>query len=130
MATRDPRADIVDSNPFPKPKISRIHSTDNNSKHSTYTIDDLKNMFASETSNSSQPKQVWEFSDIEKQHLRLATAAFTLALGLIAVRGLSGISRLGGINEWLIALLLAMPVMLLAVGPAFILLEIGHKIVA
>ena len=130
MATRDPRADIVDSNPFPKPKISRIHSTDNNSKNSIYTIDDLKNMFASETSNSSHPKQVWEFSDIEKQHLRLATAAFTLALGLIAVRGLSGISRLGGINEWLIALLLAMPVMLLAVGPAFILHEIGHKIVA
>ncbi len=41
MATRDPRADIVDSNPFPKPKISRIHSTDNNSKNSIYTIDDL-----------------------------------------------------------------------------------------
>ena len=130
MATRDPRADIVDSNPFPKPKISRIHSTDNNSKNSIYTINDLKNMFTGETSNSSQPKQVWEFSDIEKQHLRLATAAFTLALGFIAVRGLSGISRLGGINEWLIALLLAMPVMLLAVGPAFILHEIGHKIVA
>ena len=45
MASRDPRADIVDNNPFPKPKIRRIHSTEGNTNSSAYTLDDLKNMF-------------------------------------------------------------------------------------
>jgi len=130
MAGRDPRADILDDNPFSnvKPKIHRIHSS--TSDDGTIHI----NLGKSKRSFSNKPKvkndtSIWHFSDIEKQHLRLATAAFTLALGFIAVRGLSGISTLG-FNTWIITLLLAMPVMLLAVGPAFILHEIGHKIVA
>ena len=131
MASRDPRADIVDSDPFPQPKIRRIHSSESSSGSSMFTIEDLQNMFTGKQA-APQPtgnKKIWEFSDIEKQHLGLATAAFTLALGFMAVRGLSGISTLG-INTWLVTLLLAMPVMLFAVGPAFILHEIGHKIVA
>ncbi|MDC3245414.1 hypothetical protein OAT52_00445 [bacterium] len=96
-----------------------------------FTIDDLQNMFAGKKSTPEPTgnKKIWEFSEIEKQHLGLATAAFTLALGFMAVRGLSGISTLG-MNTWIVTLLLAMPVMLFAVGPAFILHEIGHKIVA
>mgnify|MGYP001158774893 FL=1 len=96
-----------------------------------FTIEDLQNMFTGKqaTPQPTGNKKIWEFSDIEKQHLGLATAAFTLALGFMAVRGLSGISTLG-MNTWLVTLLLAMPVMLFAVGPAFILHEIGHKIVA
>jgi len=96
-----------------------------------FTIEDLQNMFTGKkaTPQPTGDKKVWEFSDIEKQHLRLATAAFTLALGFMAVRGLSGISTLG-INTWIITLLLALPVMLLGIGPAFVLHEIGHKIVA
>jgi len=129
MASRDPRADIVDNNPFPKPKIRRIHSTEGNTKESIYTIDDLKNMFTSNSQKKPQMKQVWEFSDIEKQNLLLATAAFSLALGFMAVGGLSGFSILGS-STWTVTLLLSIPVMLLAVGPAFILHEIGHKIVA
>ena len=129
MASRDPRADIVDKNPFPKPKIRRIHSTDGNTKESIYTIDDLKHMFTSNSQKKPQMKQVWEFSDIEKQNLLLATAAFSLALGFMAVGGLSGFSILGS-STWTVTLLLSIPVMLLAVGPAFILHEIGHKIVA
>ena len=129
MASRDPRADIVDNNPFPKPKIRRIHSTEGNTNSSAYTIDDLKNMFINKNQKKPQLKQVWEFSDIEKQNLLLATAAFSLALGFMAVGGLAGFSILGS-NTWLITLLLSIPVMLLAVGPAFILHEIGHKIVA
>lgn len=96
-----------------------------------FTIDDLQKMFTGKKT-APQPtgnKKIWEFSEIEKQHLLLATAAFTLALGFMAVRGLGGISTLG-INTWIITLLLAMPVMLFAVGPAFILHEIGHKLVA
>ena len=131
MASRDPRADIVDNNPFPKPKIRRVHSTGNSTTNSLYTIEDLKNMF---TGSKGKPqsitdRKVWEFSVTEKQHLSLATAAFTLALGFMAVRGLSGISTLG-INTWLVTLLLALPVMLLGIGPAFVLHEIGHKIIA
>ena len=129
MASRDPRADIVDNNPFPKPKIQRIHSGGNSSKNTVYTMDDLKNMFTSKTQKKPQLKQVWEFSDIEKQNLLLATAAFTLALGFVSVRGFWGINELGA-TEWILMLLLSMPVMLLAVGPAFLLHEIGHKIIA
>ena len=129
MASRDPRADIVDNNPFPKPKIRRIHSTEGGSNSSIYTINDLKNMFTGNTQKKPQLKQVWEFSDIEKQNLLLATAAFSLALGFMAVGGLAGFSILGS-NTWFVTLLLSIPVMLLAVGPAFILHEIGHKIVA
>ena len=131
MASRDPRADIVDKDPFPQPKIRRIHSSETSSGSSMFTIEDLQNMFAGKqaTTQPTSNKKVWEFSDIEKQHLGLATAAFTLALGFMAVRGLRGISELG-LDAWIITLLLAMPVMLLAVGPAFIFHEFGHKLVA
>jgi len=131
MASRDPRADIVDKDPFPQPKIRRIHSSETSSGSSMFTIEDLQNMFSGKqaTPQPTGNKKIWEFSDIEKQHLGLATAAFTLALGFMAVRGLRGISELG-LDAWIITLLLAMPVMLLAVGPAFIFHEFGHKLVA
>lgn len=130
MAGRDPRADILDNNPFSnvKPKIHRIHSS--TSDDGTIHI----NLGGARTSFSKKPKvkndtSIWHFSDVEKYNLKLATAAFTLALGFMAVRGFSGISTLG-FNTWILTLLLSMPVMLLAVGPAFLLHEIGHKIVA
>ena len=129
MASRDPRADIVENNPFPKPKISRIHSNQDSSSSTIYTMDDLKSMFSNPTQTKPQTREVWHFSTIEKENLTLATAAFTLALGFMAVRGVGGVSTLG-FNTWAITLLLSMPVLLLAVGPAFILHEIGHKIVA
>ena len=129
MASRDPRADIVENNPFPRPKISRIHSNQDSSNSTIYTMDDLKSMFTNKTQKKPQLKQVWEFSTIEKENLTLATAAFTLALGFMAVRGVGGVSTLG-FNTWAVTLLLSMPVLLLAVGPAFILHEIGHKIIA
>ena len=92
-------------------------------------MNDLRQMFTTNDRPNVDSKQVWEFSDTEKQNLALATAAFTLALGFMAVRGLSGVSVLG-FDTWAVTLLLSMPVMLLAVGPAFIFHEIGHKIVA
>ena len=130
MAGRDPRADILDNNPFSnvKPKIHRIHSS--TSDDGTIHI----NVGQARASFSNKPKikndtSIWHFSDIEKSNLKLATAAFTLALGFMVVRGFGGISSLG-FNTWILTLLLSMPVMLLAVGPAFLLHEIGHKIVA
>ena len=132
MASRDPRADIIDSNPFPKPKIKRIHSSpDNNQSSNIFTIDELRNMFNNNFNSKpiQQEKKVWEFSELEKQNLGLATIAFTIALGFMAVRGFWGIDDIG-FNSWIIMFILSMPVMLLAVGPAFILHEIGHKIIA
>ena len=55
MASRDPRADIVDNNPFTKPKIRRIHSTEGGSNSSIYTINDLKKMFTGNTQKKPQP---------------------------------------------------------------------------
>ena len=130
MAGRDPRADILDNSPFSnvKPKIHRIHSS--TSDDGTIHI----NLGGSRKAFSNKPKtnnntSIWHFSDIEKSNLKLATAAFTVALGFMAVRGIGGISTLG-FETWALTLLLSMPVMLLAVGPAFLLHEIGHKIVA
>ena len=73
---------------------------------------------------------LWHFSEEEKRHLLLATGAFTLALGLMWVRGIGGLLSASSPAVWLLTLLLAMPMMLIAVGPAFLLHEIGHKIVA
>lgn len=130
MAGRDPRADILDNNPFSniKPKIHRIHSSTSDDGTIHINVGGARTSF----SNKTKPKtdtSIWHFSDLEKSNLKLATAAFTLALGFMAVRGFGGISDLG-FDTWILTLLLSMPVMLLAVGPAFLLHEIGHKIVA
>ena len=71
---------------------------------------------------------IWHFSDEEKKHLLYATAAFTLALGFLSAQGLRGLSI--GLSSWVLQILLSMPIMLIAVGPAFVLHEIGHKIIA
>jgi Zn-dependent protease len=58
-------------------------------------------------------------------------AAFTLALGLMAAGGIFTLATPGiTLSAWLVNLLLAMPVMFIAVGPAFLFHEIGHKLVA
>ena len=59
----------------------------------------------------------------------LATGAFTLALGFMAARGILGITTMGLI-PWVVTVIVMMPILLFAVGPAFVLHEIGHKLVA
>ena len=54
MASRDPRADIVENNPFPKPKIHRIHSNQDSNNSTIYTMVDLKSMFFSQTNLSDK----------------------------------------------------------------------------
>ena len=129
MAGRDPRADIVDDNPFTnvKQKIPRVHSTISNDGTININLGKVNSFF--NNTNKPTDTSIWHFSEVEKSNLKLATGAFTLALGFMAVRGISGISNLG-LETWMLTLLLSMPVMLLAVGPAFLLHEIGHKIVA
>ena len=128
---RDPRADILEDDLFPKqrPRIHRVHAhrTDDGTIH-------INTRGGFMGINNRQPVElhkgkIWHFSDEEKQHLLLATAAFTLALGILMAGSVLRINQ-SGLNQWIAILLLSMPVMLIAVGPAFLLHEIGHKIVA
>ena len=140
MAGRDSRADILDDDPFrrQKPRIHRVHArqTPDGTIHFSTGSNVKMNPLFSQLMGMSQHQpaelhkgRIWHFSDEEKRHLGLAMAAFTLALGFMSVGGMWGISRLG-ISSWVIQMLLSMPVFLLAIGPAFLFHEIGHKIIA
>ena len=129
---RDPRADILEDDLFPKTphRIHRVHAQ--RSDDGTIHINTQGGFFGI---NNRQPVQlhkgkIWHFSKEEKSHLLLATAAFTFALGLLRVGGIFGIDYHGGTGSWGALLIISMPVMLIAVGPAFLLHEIGHKIMA
>lgn len=125
---RDSRADILEPSPFygTQQKIHRVHAGQQSQSSSP-----INNFFRVMT--QTQPKLhkggIWHFSEEEKKHLLYATAAFTLALGFMAAGGLGGLS-INGPSTWILQILLSMPIMLIAVGPAFVLHEIGHKIVA
>lgn len=140
MGKRDARADLLDDDPFRNtraaPRIHRVHQRQapDGTVHfetSSAFSNALMQFLGQDT--WEKPKhhtgQLWHFSDVEKQHLRLAMGAFTLALGFMAVGGISGISYFG-FSSWLVFLLLSMPVWLIGVGPAFLLHEIGHKLAA
>ena len=141
MAGRDPRADILEDDPFTqRPRVHRVHARTGNdgtihiemNGKNPREINPLLAQFMGLQPNKPAAMHtggIWHFSDEEKKHLRLATGAFTLSLGFMWVGGL-GTLLSSDPTSWLIRLLLAMPVMLLAVGPAFLLHEIGHKIIA
>ena len=137
MGKRDSRADMLNDDPFSRrqnpPKIHRVHHQGSGSQFERGTPLSGALMQFLGQENWEQPKhhkgRIWHFSETEKEHLRLAMGAFTLALGFMAVGGMGGISRLG-LSGWLVMLLLSMPVMFIAIGPAFLFHEIGHKLVA
>jgi len=124
----DPRADILREDPFTRPKPTKIHHIHSREESMPHV---LRSMFNVQMRREVEihTGNIWHFSEEEKAHLLLATAAFTLALGLMRVGGILQIGSYGT-SSWLLTLLLSMPVMLIAVGPAFILHEIGHKIAA
>ena len=125
---RDPRADILEPSPFfgTQQKIHRVHAGQSAPRASP-----MNSFFR--VMSQSQPTLhkggIWHFSEEEKKHLLYATAAFTLALGFMSAGGLGGLSQ-NGTSSWLLQILISMPIMLIAVGPAFVLHEIGHKIIA
>ena len=125
---RDPRADILEPSPFygTQQKIHRVHAGQSAPRASP-----MNSFF--QVISQSQPTLhkggIWHFSEEEKKHLLYATAAFTLALGFMSAGGLGGLSQ-NGTSSWLLQILISMPIMLIAVGPAFVLHEIGHKIIA
>ncbi|CAI8164885.1 MAG: Uncharacterised protein [Methanobacteriota archaeon] len=136
---RDSRADILEDDLFPKtrPKIHRVHA--HHSANGTIHVEvgnrstsGLGSMFGVNHRNPVElhKGRLWHFSKEEKEHLLLATGAFTLALGLMRVGGIFSISQFSSSGIWLSILFLSMPVMLISVGPAFVLHEIGHKIIA
>ena len=115
--------------------LAHVHASDE--PYRTPTM--LSQFFA--IGSSPQPVmhegRLWHFSETEKRELGLALGAFTLALGLMSVRGLGGLMGAGtetGLYasgaEWLGTLVLAMPLMAIAIGPAFVLHELGHKFAA
>ncbi len=129
---RDSRADILEDDLFPSTpvRIHRVHS--HQASDGTIHFNTKGGFFGVKENDPVVLHQgkLWHFSKEEKHHLLLATIAFTLALGLMRVGGLFGTSLFSSTSAWAMMLLLSMPVMLIAVGPAFILHEIGHKIVA
>ena len=138
MAGRDPRADILEDDPFTqRPRVHRVHARTGNdgtihiemNGKNPREINPLLAQFMGLQPNKPAAMHtggIWHFSDEEKKHLRLATGAFTLALGFMWIGGL-GTLLSSDPTSWLIRLLLAMPVMLLAVGPAFLLHEMGSS---
>jgi Zn-dependent protease len=140
MGTRDDRANLVDDDPFTRPQKARIHrihqrQANDGTIHFDTNSGNIGGMFNQLLSGFQQKPatmhdgRIWHFSKTERSHLAFAMGAFTLALGLMRVGGIFSISQ-EGLIPWFIGLLLAMPVMFLAIGPAFLLHEIGHKIVA
>jgi Zn-dependent protease len=134
---RDSRADIIDDDPFhaSQPEIPRIHAQRDAGGTIHFNLsrepNSQKGMWGIAFQQPAQMHEggLWHFSEEERRHLLLATGAFTLALGLMRVGGIYGLQAMGS-SMWLFTLILSLPVMLIAVGPAFILHEIGHKIVA
>ena len=124
VGARDPRADLLDRSPFRGvTRVAHVHASDE--PYRTPTM--LSQFFA--IGSSPQPVmhegRLWHFSETEKRELGLALGAFTLALGLMSVRGLGGLMGAGtetGLYasgaEWLGTLVLAMPLMAIAIGPA------------
>ena len=130
MGIRDDRADLVDDDPFTRPqkaKIHRIHQrqSSDGTIHFQTNPEQLSGMFSQLLGGFQQQPatmhdgRIWHFSKTEKEHLALAMGAFTLALGLMQVRGIFSISDIG-VVPWVIGILLAMPVMFIAIGPAFL----------
>ena len=119
MGKRDARADLVDDDPFRNqraaPRIHRVHqrqAPDGTVHFETSSAFSNAMLQFLGQDNWEKPKhhtgRLWHFSDVEKQHLRLAMGAFTLALGFMAVGGVSGISYFG-FSPWLVFLLRPCP---------------------
>ncbi|HIF15777.1 MAG TPA: hypothetical protein EYQ85_00775, partial [Candidatus Poseidoniales archaeon] len=126
---RDPRASRLEDDPFDRVRLiqenpqQRVQAPD-----LSQVLQSLWGMAYSQPVHHHKGK-IWHFSKEEKKHLLLATGAFTLALGFMTAGGMINMVAIGPI-AWLVRVLIYMPIMLVAVGPAFLLHEIGHKLVA
>ena len=89
MAKKDPRARVLDNSPFYSTKKYEEDESKSHSQQVAFApfIQTLWGM-----SDNQPPKQhsgnLWHFSETEKNHLLLATGAFTLALGFMSIGGI------------------------------------------
>ena len=98
MGTRDDRANLVDDDPFSRPQKARIHRIhqrqgndgtihfDTNSGNIGGMLNQLLSGLQQKPATMHDGR-IWHFSKTERSHLAFAMGAFTLALGLMRVRG-------------------------------------------
>ena len=128
---RDPRASILDKDPFDE--INEGVRPFNPNKRQT-TIRDAPLFQRFWEISMNQPVvhhrgNLWHFSKTEKQHLLLATGAFSIAIAFMTVGGIFGLMS-GDLVTGIVEMLVHTPIFIFALAPAFVFHEIGHKIIA
>jgi Zn-dependent protease len=128
---RDPRASILENDPFTKNKDAvrpfNPHKLPRNTQESP-----LFQRFWEVSMNQSvvhHKGNLWHFSKEEKHHLLLAVGAFSIAIAFMSAGGIFGLLT-GDFIAGIVEMLVHTPIFILAIAPAFVLHEIGHKIVA
>ncbi len=128
---RDPRASILEKDPFSKRddgvrpfNPNRLPKTPSE----TPIFQSLWNISMNHTIHHHKGN-LWHFSKEEKEHLLTAVGAFTIALAFFSVNGVFGLLNMGLITG-LIIMLVYVPIYVSVIAPAFVLHEIGHKIIA
>ena len=128
---RDPRASILDNDPFTKKNdgVRPFNPKKNPKKVSEAPIYQRFWEISMNQPTVNHKGNLWHFSKTEKQHLLLATGAFSIAIAFFSVGGIFSLMSTGLIVG-LVEMLVHTPIYILAIAPAFVLHEIGHKIVA
>jgi len=128
---RDPRASILDNDPFNK-KNEGVRPFNPNKAQQNIRNAPLFQRFweVSMTQPVIHHKgNLWHFSKEEVRHLLLAVGAFSIALAFMSVGGIFNLLQ-NNLTTGIIEMLVHTPIFILAIAPAFVLHEIGHKIVA
>tara|TARA_B100000902_G_C27220093_1_gene869167 strand:+ start:193 stop:1077 length:885 start_codon:yes stop_codon:yes gene_type:complete len=128
---RDPRASILEKDPFSKSNDGvRPFNPNRLPKNPSETpiFQSLWNISMNNTIHHHKGN-LWHFSKEEKEHLLTAVGAFTIALAFFSVNGVFGLLNMGLITG-LIIMLVYVPIYVSVIAPAFVLHEIGHKIIA
>jgi len=128
---RDPRASILDKDPFDEINEG-VRPFNPNKRQTTVRDAPLFQRFWDISMNQPPARHrgnLWHFSKTEKQHLLLATGAFSIAIAFFSFGGVLGLMS-NGVISGLIQMLVHTPIYILAIAPAFVLHEIGHKVVA
>ena len=140
---RDPRADILDDDPFAptyRHKVHRVHARqgEGNTIHidlnqmKAPTLSDLYSGFFGfnmEAEPMSSSDSMLKFSRIEIKHLAQAALVLSLEMGFVHLGGLMLGSKLG-FSTWLSQFIVVCFIALLSISPSLILHELGHKFMA
>ena len=128
---RDPRASILDNDPFSK-KSEGVRPFNPRKGPKNVSDAPIFQRFWEISMNQSikhHKGNLWHFSKEEKQHLLFAVGAFSIAIAFFSVNGILGLMN-GDVITRLVEMLVHTPIYIFAIAPAFVLHEIGHKIVA